>query len=119
MFWRLRFGIVPASATTTSKRSACRHTVAMDQKKPGNLIAAWWNIIICGGIIMSAAWFAVTNSPFGFLVAGVGIAMEIFFVRVLLEIRKERASASRMPEDRGQDEDGADDDSTDGRDSHS
>jgi hypothetical protein len=90
----------------------------MDQKKPGNLIAAWWNIIICGGIIVGAAWFAVTNSPFGFLVAGVGIAMEVVFVRVLLEIRKERASAPRVPEDRSQDGDRPDDDSTDGRDSH-
>jgi hypothetical protein len=88
----------------------------MSQKKPGNLIAAWWNIIICAVIIVGAASFAFTTSPFGFLVAGVGVAMEVFFVRALVEIHKERASAPRLTEDRHQDEDRPNHDAEDRRD---
>jgi hypothetical protein len=90
----------------------------MDQKKPGNLIAAWWNIIICGGIIFGALTFGVTTSPFGFFVAAVGIALEVIFVRVLVEIHKERRSASGLAEDRRQNEDRANNDAEDRRDAN-
>jgi hypothetical protein len=63
------------------------------KKKPGNLIAAWWNIIVCGAIVIGAAVFGATSNGFGFLVAVVGVGMEIVFIRVLRQIFKERRSA--------------------------
>jgi hypothetical protein len=87
----------------------------MDKTRPGNLFAAWWNIIICGFAIVSAVSFGVTKSPFGFLVAAVGIALEVVFVRVLVEIHRERRSASGSAEDRYQYEDRANDDAEDRR----
>jgi hypothetical protein len=63
------------------------------KKKPGNLIAAWWNIIVCGAIVIGAAVFGATTNGFGFLVAVAGVGMEIVFIRVLREILKERRSA--------------------------
>ncbi|MBX3100407.1 MAG: hypothetical protein KF761_12610 [Salinibacterium sp.] len=91
----------------------------MVQKKPGNLFAAWWNIIICGGLVVGATTFAITTSPFGFLVAAVGIALEVLFVRILIEIHKERSLASRLTEDRDEDEDHSHNDAADRGDAHS
>jgi hypothetical protein len=62
------------------------------KKKPGNLIAAWWNIIICGAIVIGAAVFGATTNGFGFIVAVVGVGMEIVFIRVLRQIFKERTA---------------------------
>jgi len=87
-------------------------------KKPGNLIAAWWNIVICGGIVIGAIVFAMTSSAFGFLIAIVGIVLEVVFVRILLQIlkeRRERSASARMPEYSEQDEPRADDDESSGR----
>ena len=91
----------------------------MSEKKPGNLIAAWWNVIICGVIIVGAASFAVNTSPFGFVVAGIGVAMEVFFVRILLGIHKERRSTPGLTEDRNQNEDRSDHDAEDRGNHHS
>ncbi len=59
-------------------------------KKSGNLIAAWWNITICGGLFIGMIIFGITTSPFGFLVAVIAAVMEVVFVRMLLQIRTER-----------------------------
>jgi Flp pilus assembly protein TadB len=66
------------------------NTERMANKKSGNLVAAWWNIVICGGLVIGIIVFAITTSPFGFFVALIAAAMEIYFVRVLLGIRAER-----------------------------
>ncbi|MCU1420392.1 MAG: hypothetical protein JWN36_43 [Microbacteriaceae bacterium] len=62
----------------------------MAEKKSGNLIAAWWNIVICGGLFVGMIVFGITTNPFGFFVAVIAAVMEVVFIRMLLQIHKER-----------------------------
>lgn len=57
----------------------------------GSQLAAWWNIVICGLLVVFGIYFAITQSPFGFFLALIGAAMEVNFVRILLTIRREQA----------------------------
>jgi Flp pilus assembly protein TadB len=91
-------------------------------KKPGNLIAAWWNITICGAIVVGAVVFGIKSNGFGFLVAIVGVVLEVVFVRILLQILKERREQTAsvgMPEDSEQNEAGSDEDAPSGGNHHS
>ena len=65
----------------------------MTAKKPGNLIAAGFNIAVCGVIVVGSTIMGFTQSPFAFFVAAIGVIMEVLFVRILIEILKERRTS--------------------------
>ena len=49
---------------------------------PFSRLGSIFNVVVCGSIVVGALYFAFTESPFGFAVAAVGVAMEVVFVRV-------------------------------------
>jgi len=63
-------------------------------RKPGSLVACWWNIVICGVVIVVSAVAALTDGPiFALVVTGIGVVLEVVFVRILLNVLAERRAA--------------------------
>jgi len=66
----------------------------MRNRKPGSLVACWWNIVICSIITVGSAVFALTEGPLVVLgVTAIGLVLEVVFVRLLLEVLAERRAA--------------------------
>jgi hypothetical protein len=58
--------------------------------KSGNYIAIWFNIVVCGGLIVFGIVQGVINNPVFFGLAVVGVFIELSFVRNLRDVIQER-----------------------------
>jgi len=61
---------------------------------PGGLVGAWFNVIVCTGIVVGGAIYALAQglTEVDALIAGavvvIGVGLDIYFIRALLSQRR-------------------------------
>lgn len=48
------------------------------------IVAAWFNVVVCGAIMISVVYVGFTQDPGALLVAAGGAILEVLFIRRLL-----------------------------------
>jgi uncharacterized membrane protein YdfJ with MMPL/SSD domain len=63
------------------------------------VVGAWWNVAICGVIVIGSVVAAIVQSPMFLGLTAVAALMEVRFVRMLLATRREIAERGARERD--------------------
>lgn len=66
------------------QRLMVRHNNGMVGNRLRSPLAAWFNVIFCGGLIAAMIVMGITTTPFGYVAAVIAAGLEVVFVRRLI-----------------------------------